>query len=95
MEMGRGSKIVAGNKNKKGAVKSKGWSSVEYLAVGYKVVATFISIFRVCKTKNIQWQDTISINNNSRYKYKIYNWVFAQKQKMLVCVKGVVPCGNY
>ncbi len=52
MKAGRGSGIVEKNRSKKGVEKSRE-KSVEYSTVGYKVTATFIIIFRMCRREGI------------------------------------------
>ncbi len=48
----RRSKIVEKNKSRRGVEKSRE-RNVEYLAVGYKVVITFIIIFEMCRKDGI------------------------------------------
>jgi hypothetical protein len=52
MKVGGGSGIVENNRSKKGVEKSRK-KSVEYSIVGYKVTATFIIIFRMCRREGI------------------------------------------
>jgi hypothetical protein len=47
-----GSGIVEKNKIKRGFVKSRE-RCVEYLVVGYEVVATFIIIFKMCRKEGV------------------------------------------
>jgi hypothetical protein len=51
-EGGRGSGIVEKNKSRKGVNKSKE-RSVEYSTIGYKVTATFIIIFKMCRKEGV------------------------------------------
>jgi hypothetical protein len=52
MKVGGRRRIVEKNRSKKGVEKS-GERSDEYLAVGYKVIATFIIIFRMCRREGV------------------------------------------
>ncbi len=51
-KVGGGSGIVEKNKIRKGVKKSRE-KNVEYSAIGYKVVATFIIIFRMCRKEDL------------------------------------------
>jgi hypothetical protein len=53
MKVGGGSKIVEKNKSKRGVKKSKKERNVEYSIVAYKVVVTFIIIFRMCRREGV------------------------------------------
>jgi len=64
---GGGSRIVEKNINRKIVEKSKKRRHVEYVVIGYEVVIVSIIIFRLCKRKNVQWENAICINDNSRY----------------------------
>jgi hypothetical protein len=48
-----GNIIVDKNKSKRGVENSKNRRIVEYLAIGYKVFATFIIIFKMCRREGI------------------------------------------
>jgi hypothetical protein len=54
MKVGGGSKIVEKNKSRKGVEKNRKIRCVEYSTVGYKVVTTFIIIFKMCRRKSMQ-----------------------------------------
>jgi len=47
-----GSKIVENNRSRRGVEKSRK-TSVEYSTVGYKVITTFIIIFKMCKRESV------------------------------------------
>jgi hypothetical protein len=49
-----GSKIVEKNNNRKGTKNSRERMHVEYSTIGYKVVATFIIIFGMCKREGVK-----------------------------------------
>jgi len=49
MNLRGGSKIVENNRSRRGVEKSRVRRNVEYPTIGYKVVATVIVIFRMCK----------------------------------------------
>ncbi len=52
MKVGGGSGIVKNNRSRRGVEKSRK-RSVEYLAVGCKVVLAFITIFEMCRKRHI------------------------------------------
>ncbi len=49
MKVGGGNKIVEKIKSRRGVAKNKERRNVEYLVIGYKVTATFIVIFGMCR----------------------------------------------
>jgi hypothetical protein len=48
---GRG--IIEKNKSRRGVEKSKERKNVEYSTIGYKVVVTFIIIFKMCRMEGV------------------------------------------
>jgi hypothetical protein len=53
MKIGKGSEIVEKKRSRRGVEKNMERKNVEYLAIGCKVVVTFIIIFKMCKRDNI------------------------------------------
>jgi hypothetical protein len=49
-----GSGIVEKNINRRGVEKSREKRHIKYSTIGYKVAATFIIIFKMCKREGIQ-----------------------------------------
>ncbi len=52
MKAGGGSGIIEKNKNRRGVEKSRE-RTVEYLIISYKVIATFIIIYGMCKRESV------------------------------------------
>jgi hypothetical protein len=68
MKVGGGRGILEENISRRGVKKNRE-RSVEYSAVGCKVIVTFVIIFRMCGREGVYCEDTVCTDDNSKHRY--------------------------